>query len=293
MWSVNAPTAYSGVVQWEVGSHSYFYPIMPNKCTIRIMADLILSKQTMSSLEIAELTGKQHAHVMRDIRNLLEQGVSESNFGLSSYNQPQPNGGYKKVDCYELTRKGSLILASGYNALLREKIIDRWEALETGKAEPIITSVKTEVKQPTISDKMKAATWAAKFLNLNESSKLIIAKQILEPYNLPLPDYTPSKGVLKSASKLLAEMGLKKQISAQVFNKRAIEKGYLYDIERDSSHGQKKQFKSITEKGLSYGENQVSPNNPRETQPLWYADKFSELLGILGFQFMGGLPYEN
>lgn len=257
------------------------------------MADLILSKQTMSSLEIAELTGKQHAHVMRDIRNLLEQGVSESNFGLSSYNQPQPNGGYKKVDCYELTRKGALILASGYNALLREKIIDRWEALETGKAEPIITSVKTEVKQPTISDKMKAATWAAKFLNLNESSKLIIAKQILEPYNLPLPDYTPSKGVLKSASKLLAEMGLKKQISAQVFNKRAIEKGYLYDIERDSSHGQKKQFKSITEKGLSYGENQVSPNNPRETQPLWYVDKFSELLGILGFQFMGGLPYEN
>ena len=293
MWSVNAPTAYSDVVQWEVGSHSYFYPIMPNKCTIRIMADLILSKQTMSSLEIAELTGKQHAHVMRDIRNLLEQGVSESNFGLSSYNQPQPNGGYKKVDCYELTRKGSLILASGYNALLREKIIDRWEALETGKAEPIITSVKTEVKQPTISDKMKAATWAAKFLNLNESSKLIIAKQILEPYNLPLPDYTPSKGVLKSASKLLAEMGLKKQISAQVFNKRAIEKGCLYDIERDSSHGQKKQFKSITEKGLSYGENQVSPNNPRETQPLWYVDKFSELLGILGFQFMGGLPYEN
>lgn len=293
MWSVNAPTAYSGVVQWEVGSHSYFYPIMPNKCTIRIMADLILSKQTMSSLEIAELTGKQHAHVMRDIRNLLELGVSESNFGLSSYNQPQPNGGYKKVDCYELTRKGSLILASGYNALLREKIIDRWEALETGKAEPIITSVKTEVKQPTISDKMKAATWAAKFLNLNESSKLIIAKQILEPYNLPLPDYTPSKGVLKSASKLLAEMGLKKQISTQVFNKRAIEKGYLYDIERDSSHGQKKQFKSITEKGLSYGENQVSPNNPRETQPLWYVDKFSELLGILGFQSMGGLPYEN
>ena len=293
MWSVNAPTAYSGVVQWEVGSHSYFYPIMPNKCTIRIMADLILSKQTMSSLEIAELTGKQHAHVMRDIRNLLEQGVSESNFGLSSYNQPQPNGGYKKVDCYELTRKGPLILASGYNALLREKIIDRWEALETGKAEPIITSVKTEVKQPTISDKMKAATWAAKFLNLNESSKLIIAKQILEPYNLPLPDYTPSKGVLKSASKLLAEMGLKKQISAQVFNKRAIEKGYLYDIERDSSHGQKKQFKSITEKGLSYGENQVSPNNPRETQPLWYENKFSELLGILGFQFMGGLSYEN
>lgn len=81
----------------------------------------------MSSLEIAEITGKQHKHVMRDIRNLLEQGVAQSNFGLGSYkdrnNQERP--------CYNLTKKGSLILASGYDALLRERIIDRWEVLET------------------------------------------------------------------------------------------------------------------------------------------------------------------
>ena len=38
--------------------------------------------QGMTSLQIAEVTGKNHAHVMRDIRNLLEQGVNESNFGL-------------------------------------------------------------------------------------------------------------------------------------------------------------------------------------------------------------------
>lgn len=95
------------------------------------MINLALIKKTMSSLEIAELTGKQHAHVMRDIRNILEQGVSESNFGLSSYKQAQPNGGVKDVSCYNLTKKGCLILASGYDAKLREKIIDRWEELET------------------------------------------------------------------------------------------------------------------------------------------------------------------
>lgn len=150
-------------------------------------------------------------------------------------------------------------------------------------------SVKTEDVKPTISDKMKAATWAAKFLNLNESSKLIIAKQILEPYNLPLPDYTPSKGILKSASELLSERGI--EISAQVFNKKAIEKGYLCELERNSTHGQKKRFKSITNKGLSFGENQVNPNNPKSTQPLWYEDKFGELLGVLGFQLKGGLTY--
>lgn len=85
---------------------------------------------TVTSLEIAEITGKKHAHVMRDIRTLLEQGVSESNFGLSSYKQQQPNGGCKDVPMYELTPKGCLILASGYDAVLREKIINRLEELE-------------------------------------------------------------------------------------------------------------------------------------------------------------------
>lgn len=87
----------------------------------------------MSSLEIAELTGKKHAHVMRDIRNLLEQGVRQSNFGLSSYKQELPNGGTKDVPCYNLTPKGCLILASGYDAVLREKIINRLEELEAEK----------------------------------------------------------------------------------------------------------------------------------------------------------------
>lgn len=136
-------------------------------------------------------------------------------------------------------------------------------------------------KQTTISEKMKAATWAAKFLNLNDSSKLIIAKQILEPYNLPLPDYTPSKGVLKSASELLKENGC--TMSAQTFNAKLIELGYLVEFTRPSrAYGKAvvKKFKSITAKGLEYGENQVNPNNPKSTQPLWYADRFNELLAL-------------
>lgn len=88
-----------------------------------------ISKETMTSLEIAEVTGKRHDAVLRDIRNLLKQGVAAHNFVETSYTDKSN----RQSPCYELTKKGCLILASGYDALLREKIINRWEELEKEK----------------------------------------------------------------------------------------------------------------------------------------------------------------
>lgn len=85
----------------------------------------------MTSLEIAEITGKKHAHVMRDIRSLMEQGVNGSNFGLVNYKDKK--GEVRPM--FELTPKGCLILASGYDALLREKIINKLEELEKNHRE--------------------------------------------------------------------------------------------------------------------------------------------------------------
>lgn len=86
-------------------------------------------EQTMTSLQIAEITGKIHANILRDIRTILEQGVNQINFELVEYTDAKG----EKRPCYNLTKKGCLILASGYDAKLREKIIDRWEELELDK----------------------------------------------------------------------------------------------------------------------------------------------------------------
>lgn len=112
------------------------------------MTELIQVKDGMTSQEIAEVTGKRHADIMRDIKNLLEQGISERNFALSSRKQPQPNGGFKEIPIYHLTPKGVLILASGYNALLREKIINRLEELEAERRKQPMPTTSFPDPQP-------------------------------------------------------------------------------------------------------------------------------------------------
>lgn len=95
-----------------------------------------------------------------------------------------------------------------------------------------------------------------------------------------LRHYTPSHGILKSATELLKAHNV--PVSVQDFNKLLVEKGYLTTLTRKSTGGKDKPFKSITDKGLPYGENQVNPKNPKSTQPLWYEDKFAELLELAG-----------
>lgn len=96
------------------------------------MKDLMNITRTdgITSIEIAEITGKRHDNVVRDIRNILSKGVSVLNFEETYYKQQMPNGGVKEIPCFLLTPKGCLILASGYDALLREKIVNRLEELE-------------------------------------------------------------------------------------------------------------------------------------------------------------------
>ena len=125
----------------------------------------------------------------------------------------------------------------------------------------------------------------ANTLNLNDSSKLLIATKIYEDCNIPttyLPAYIDSRGILKSATELLKENNI--PISTIKFNKIMIDKGYLIEVERTSGKDKSKikKFKNLAK--TEFGENQINPKNPKETQPMYYENKFLELLKELGIK---------
>lgn len=230
----------------------------------------------MSSLEIAEVTGKEHKNVMRDIQTLLSQGVDKLNFERISYKDSMN----RVRDAYQLTYKGVLILASGYNPVLREKIINRWEELETGKTEPKFS--RQSPSQPQLSDKIQAANFLADFLNLNGASKLAIAKSIADPLGLPTPDYVMDEKTVHAAKDLLATHKVK--MSSAEFNKILVSKGIVERMTRPGKGGKTHSWVVIPEKYSSFGQNARNPHAQNQTQALWYDNKFSELLALAGIQ---------
>ena len=92
----------------------------------------------MTSLEIAELTGKQHFHVMEAIRKMEPawKKVCKSNFRLTSRTIVQPNGGTREVPCYQLTKTECLYIATKFNDEARARLVLRWEELEKRNLTP-------------------------------------------------------------------------------------------------------------------------------------------------------------
>ncbi|CVG91110.1 Rha family transcriptional regulator [Serratia marcescens] len=81
----------------------------------------------MTSREIAELTGKQHGHVMRDIEIMLEQLGEGLDGYIQIWRHPQNGQQYRE---YALDREHTECLVTGYSASLRMRVIKRLHELE-------------------------------------------------------------------------------------------------------------------------------------------------------------------
>ena len=105
-------------------------------------------EQRISSLDIAQVTGKTHAHVLRDIRNMEPawEKVHGAKFGLMQIRMELPNGGYRLVPAFSLTKTESLYVATKFNDEARAKLVKRWYQLESEKRKVMSDELATAPK---------------------------------------------------------------------------------------------------------------------------------------------------
>ena len=81
--------------------------------------------QRMTSLEIAELTGKKHFHVMEAIRRMEPawERIAESKFRLGTYKDANE----QLSPCYLLIKTECLYIATKFNDEARARLVLRWQ----------------------------------------------------------------------------------------------------------------------------------------------------------------------
>lgn len=96
----------------------------------------IVDGDRMTSLQIAEITGKPHADVMKAIRKMEPAWfkINEGNFSLVDY---QDKKGETRP-CYSLNKEECLYIATKFNDEARAKLIKRWKELEEQHQKPSV-----------------------------------------------------------------------------------------------------------------------------------------------------------
>ncbi|MBV5308064.1 Rha family transcriptional regulator [Chromatium okenii] len=241
---------------------------------------------TMTSREIADLVEKRHDSVKRTIDTLVERGViqlpqvviAEKINGL---------GLIQKSEHYVFThehKRDTFVVVAQLSPEFTAKLVDRWQELEAAFASTLQQSsiqpdTYTLPYQPAM--KVQIVELAMRSLRVSETSKIRMLAKFIESEGFNsdfLPDYV-DEPLVRAITPLLKGMG--HSLGSKVANtvNPALEAmGILEHLSRKSTGGKIKQFWSLTEEGLQYGRNETSPNNPRETQPLFFVNRFPELL---------------
>lgn len=157
---------------------------------------LTQNTKTMSSREIAELTGKQHGHVVRDIELLNETLIEESLSIIGESFYTADNGQVYRE--FLLTQAQTIDLMTGYNRNLRVRINRRWQELEQQVAAPVF-----QIPQ-TLGEALQLAADQAKQLEL-AAPKVSAYDKLIESTHL------------KSVGDVAKSIGLR---SAQALNKK-------------------------------------------------------------------------
>ena len=106
------------------------------------MNQLSITNNSITSLELAQFSNKEHRHLLEAIRNMEQTWVElgQPKFGLTSYIDKSN----RKSIMYNLSKTESLYIASKFSDEVRGKIILRWEELENQKQ---VAQVPTTFKE--------------------------------------------------------------------------------------------------------------------------------------------------
>ncbi|EPS4832771.1 Rha family transcriptional regulator [Enterobacter hormaechei] len=113
------------------------------------MNALTITKQTMSSKEIAKLTGKQHKHVLRDIRDILAALGDGPELDHQGYQVLTDARGY--VSEVRLNQELTYVLMTGYNVQMRMRVVRRWMQLEEQSKPALLRNSTKEEFYPVTS----------------------------------------------------------------------------------------------------------------------------------------------
>ena len=151
--------------------------------------------QTMSSREIAELTGKGHNHVMRDIRKLEKQLGDMFEGVIQNWTHPQNGQIYEE---FFLRKDTCLTLLLGYDAVARIKVVKRWQELEEKER-------SNSLVLPNFTDPAEAAiAWATEYKAKQLAmQQLEVAKPKVEYFEKYV-----ERNNLKSITDVAKEMGI-------------------------------------------------------------------------------------
>lgn len=236
-------------------------------------------EQKITSMEVAEMVGKEHSKLLRDIRTYSEQ-LAEAKIGLGDFFEESTylDANNQERPCYKVTKKGCEFIANKLTGVkgaeFTAKYINRFHDMEDSINNSNISLVEQGIN---------IVKFVADDLHVNTASRILMYENYCKDFGIPtgfLPKYELNGNrQMKSLTALLEENGY--SIKAVAFNKKLLEKGFLEERDRKSSNGGTKKFKALTEKGLQYGENALNPHNQKEVQPLYYEDSFNELYQLV------------
>lgn len=191
------------------------------------MTPIVQQHPTMTSREIAELTGSTHDAVLKTIRRLLAEGVVSGN--ETPYKHPQNSQTYSE---FLLSFRDTMVVVSGYSAELRAKIIDRWQELEAKQLAVPAVAPKPSAISP--AKEFRAIFGIARLIGLDKNAAAISANQgtaALTGVNmLQLMDRThlatPSQEIYYTPT----ELGSRFVKSAKAFNQLLVQAGLQENI---------------------------------------------------------------